>query len=241
MSLFFPDKMHSIMLPFLQKNTNPELREIKSHVLDVVAQIRTPGKVGHLHDLRDQLRRFNTTRDQRNAFQPADKFGFVFYFLQEFLRLFDYPPLLATREGRVRTARSLPHSHKKNLKLYVVEVEYCHSETLQKCLETNYRGWTFERESLRYLIIELISHDVTPQLKMRWQGVRWTLQSMIVFDCSHFVAYVRRGASWYMHDDNRTFQHAPITAYDFGDYYQRGMCHFEYGVKNTFFFYTPSS
>ena len=239
MSLFFPDKMHRIMMPFLQKNGNAELRHIKSAVLDVATQIRTPGTVGHLHDLRNQLLRFNETEDQRNAFQPENKFGFVFYFLQEFLRLFEFPPLVAQRAGKVRTASSLPHSHKKHLELYVVEVEYCRNETLQKCLEKNYRGWAFERDSLRYLIIELISHDVSSQLTMRWQGVRWTLQSMIVFDCSHFVAYMRKDGAWYMHDDNRTFQQVPITEYEFGDYYQRGMCHFEYGVKNTFFFYAP--
>ena len=240
MSLFFPDRMHAVMFPYIKKCTRHNVAEAKQHVVSAVQQLRAPGKTSTLRALRQHLLEFQDTEDQRSAFQPDNVFGYVFYFVQEFLRLFDFPPLVARRVGKaVQVSQRLPHARRRNLKLYIVEVEFCKGETVEKCLEKNYRGWTFDRCTLRYLIIELISHNVKPQLTLEWQGVRWQLQSMIVFDCSHFVAYMRRNDIWYLHDDSRTLQKIPITEYEFGDYYQRGMCHFQYGVKNTFFFYTP--
>jgi len=241
MALFFPDRMHALMHPFIAESTNPQLTEVQQRVMTAVQQLRTPGTVASLGDLRQHLLEFHRTSDQRNAFMPDNVFGYVFYFVQEFLRLFQVPPLVGRREGdTVQVSTRLPHAHRRNLKLFIVEVEYCQKETLQHCLEKNYSGWSFKPDSLRYLIIELISHDAEPQLALEWQGKKWQLQSMIVFDCSHFVAYMRRGDAWFLHDDNRALQQIPITEYEFGDYYQRGMCHFQYGVKNTFFFYVPS-
>lgn len=239
MALFFPTRMHAIMMPYIMRCKKKSVASVKRNLLGIIDDMHHPGKIGDLGELRQQLLQFHDTEDQRNAFQDENVFGYVFYFIQEFLRLFDVDPLVARRRGTsVLVSKRLPHARRRNLRMYVVEVEFCKNATLEKCLQKNYCGWEFE--SPPYLIIELISHNVEPQLQMRWQGVTWELQSMIVFDCSHFVAYLKHQDGWYLHDDSRTLQHIPMQEYDFGDYYSRGMCQFEYGVKNTFFFFVPT-
>ena len=163
------------------------------------------------------------------AFQPENEQGYVFYFLQEILRLFGAPAC------RVR-----PPWGRNLQKAYVMEMDNCHYETVEHCLERNYRRWYIDESTLHYLIIELIDRDAEPQEHINFRDRPWSLTSMIVFDCSHFVSYHKRGDQWFLYDDNRSLMHSPLQPYEFGQHYNRGACHFQYGRKNTFFFYAPA-
>ena len=87
------------------------------------------------------------------------------------------------------------------------------------------------------MVIEMIGKTVKPEENIEFKGVKWSLCSMIVFDCSHFISYLKQGGKWYLYDDNRSLYHKTLQPYAFGEYYQRGMCRFRYGIENTFFFY----
>ena len=72
MALFFPDRMYKIMMPYIERCSNRRVESVRKNVLRIVQQLRTPGTVGELKDLRQQLLEFQQTRDQRNAFVPVN-------------------------------------------------------------------------------------------------------------------------------------------------------------------------
>ena len=228
MCMFFPNKMYNILYPLFCKNDNPKIDEIKTNLMHIVEELRNPGEVPTLHNLRTQLVGKIKNHTQEDAFQPLGEQGYVFYFLQEFLRLFDLPAITG------KSSRS-----SKFKKIYIMEVEQCHEESISHCLQKNYSGWTFKPDSLNYMIIELIDRDARPEERITFQSKEWELTSMIVFDCSHFVSYLKQGDQWYLYDDNRSLMHTPLLPYSFGQHYHHGSCSFEYGRKNTFFFYVP--
>jgi hypothetical protein len=183
----------------------------------------------HLHGLRTLLAdQFLRTRDQKYAFQRENELGYVFYFLQEFLKLFDADCM-----------RGVPphYTVDRERKVYVMEVDACHGEPFSECLARNYKGWTFADSFFKFMVIELVGKTVQPEERITFEAAEWTLCSMIVFDCSHFISYLKQGEQWYLYDDNRSMSHKTLQPYEFGNFYERGTCRFRYGVENTFFFY----
>lgn len=228
MCMFFPTPMYEILYPMFAANDNPKLSDIKSNLMHIVDDLRHPDGIPTLHGLRDQLIHKIKNHTQEDAFQPGGEQGYVFYFLQEFLRIFDIPAIT----GKSRNSS-------KFKKIYIMEVEQCEDESISHCLKKNYKGWTFKPDSLNYMIIELIDHNAFPEEEISFESKDWKLTSMIVFDCSHFISYLKQGDQWYLYDDNRSLMHTPLKPYKFGQHYNHGMCSFEYGRKNTFFFYVP--
>jgi hypothetical protein len=172
----------------------------------------------------------------------VNEYGYVYYFLVEFMKLFKIEPLLAD-------CASTPGRYMKE---HLLEVRADgRLRTMGECLCDRYAKWVFDASTLRYLIVELLrspSHSGATKLQMAdleesgemsWSGRTWSLQSMIVFDCSHFVAYVRKDGAWLLYDDTRSLDKQPLQAIKFGEVYRSGACAFEYGRKNTFFFFVP--
>jgi hypothetical protein len=229
MALFFPNSMYQILYPMFARNDDPELADIKSTLLRIVAELRSGGdKMPHLHGLRNQLTDKIRNSTQKLAFQPENEQGYVFYFLQEFLRMF-----------KIDATRGRPTPSQPRRRVYVMEIERCQHEPLTACLERNYRKWHFEKDTLQYMIIELIDYNVEAEETISFQDKDWELTAMIVFDCSHFVSYLKKNDGWFLYDDNRSLMQSPLKPYEFGKHYQRGFCKFQYGKKNTFFFYVP--
>ena len=233
MSLFYPDAMYNAIFPMIQSNTNNDLDEVKQTLLQTISELREPHGEPHLHGLRSMLADCIQTRDQRYAFQVENQLGYVFYFIQELLKLFD-----------VSCTRAIPPHGKNYKKLYVMEMEYCNNNTVEQCLQSTYEKWNFHDDIAKYMIIELIDEDgkfsVKPQENIHFLDYDWTLSSMVVFDCSHFVSYVKEGEQWYLYDDTRSLSHQELDPYEFGSFYSKGSCQFQYGKNNTFFFYTRS-
>lgn len=230
MALFFPDEMHKVVFPMVTRNKNPKLSEVKNTVMNIVTEMRASNNTApHLHGLRTLLAdNFLGTRDQKYAFQRENELGYVFYFLQEFLKLFD-----------VDCVRGVPGYYSVNRvrKQYVMEVDQCHGEAFSQCLKRNYRGWKFQPSYFKFMVIELVGKTVKPEEFIEFEGAKWSLCSMIVFDCSHFISYLKQAGQWYLYDDNRSMSHKTLQPYTFGEHYERGSCRFRYGVENTFFFY----
>lgn len=231
MALFYPEAMYNVLHPMFEYNNNKRISEVRDVMCQTVREMRDPEGQPHLHGLRSLLTNFAHTRDQKYAFQIENEMGYVFYFLQEILKLFN-----------ADCTRALSPYRKNYSKLYVMEMEFCNSNTIEQCLESTYKDWTFDSNIAKYMIIELIDEEgkysVQPQEHIGFLDYQWTLCSMIVFDCSHFVSYVKESGQWYLYDDTRSRSHQALDPYDFGSYYNKGMCQFQYGKQNTFFFYT---
>ena len=231
MALFFPDEMYKVVFPMFERNRDEKLTEVRETLMTIVNEMRSSNQTApQLHGLRTLLaNHFLKTRDQKYAFQRENELGYVFYFLQEFMKLF-----------QVDCVRVRNPSSSRVRKQYVMEVFGCSGEPFSQCLRRNYRGARFNSNYLRFMVIEMIGKTVKPEEYIEFKGVKWSLCSMIVFDCSHFISYLKQGGKWYLYDDNRSLYHKTLQPYSFGEYYQRGMCQFRYGVENTFFFYVRS-
>lgn len=236
MALFYPDAMFKVMYPLFARSTTSNDSHIRTTLLQIINEIRVPGGQPSLHGFRNMLAtKTSMTGDQKFAFQKEHEFGYVFYFLQEIQKLFSVPCI-----------RARPPYGKRYRRLYVLELEACGIDgtaTVESCLAKTYRRWSFHPSSstIRHLMIELLDeekHRVQPQERMQFQGKYWSLCSMIVFDCSHFVSYVKQGVQWYLYDDTRAISHLELKPCEFGKhYYEKGGCRYQYGVQNTFFFY----
>ena len=229
MSLFFPTKLSQFFMPFIKNNTNHKLSVVKRKALSVIENLRQPnvGNTVTVFDLRDELHkltRHKKDKEMELAFLPHGVEGYVFYFIVEFLELFSVKPLIGHKNG-------------KKKEFYVLEIEDCSGSNILSCLNKNFKGWRWDKNSLNYLIIELVNSHVEPQEFITWNKIRWELVGMIVFDCSHFVSYLKIQNQWFLYDDGNTFHGIPMQEYDFGQYYRKNMCHFQYGEKNTFFFF----
>ena len=112
---------------------------------------------------------------------------------------------------------------------------------LEACLHKNYADWEIAHRSMHYLFIELVGDSVKPQQKLSFNGKQWELHSMIVFDCNHFISYIKQAGQWYLYDDTRSLSHIGLQPYTFGQTYSKGGCQFRYGRENSFFFYVPGS
>lgn len=231
MALFYPEQMYNIIYPAFASNANTRVKDVRDTLCQIVSEMRSPQGAPHLHGLRSLLTNYANTRDQKYAFQTENQMGYVFYFLQELLRLFN-----------VDCTRARSPYRKNYSKLYVMEMELCNNTSVEQCLSSTYKNWTFDANIAKYMIIELIDEDgkysVRPQESVQFVGYEWTLCSMIVFDCSHFVSYVKEDGKWFLYDDTRSLSHQPLDPCNFGNYYKKGSCQFQYGKQNTFFFYT---
>jgi hypothetical protein len=235
MSLFYPDSMHAVLLPMIQNavpSSSADIESARTTLLQVIAEMRDPAGAPQLHGLRAILAKCAITSEQKDAFQVEDRFGYVFYFVQELLKLFDAP-----------CTRAIPPGKTYYKRLYVMEMKECAATSIEACLESSYRDWQFEEGTLaKYMVIELIDEDghyaVKPQERITFRGFQWTLTSMVVFDCNHFVSYINDGTKWLLYDDTRSLSHKELAPYEFGTFYNTGSCKYQYGKNNTFFFYT---
>jgi len=234
MALFYPESLYTILNPFFNQNTNSQIHEVKQTLLQSISEMRDANGQPELHGLRTILAQHIQTRDQKYAFQVENQLGYVFYFLQELLKMFN-----------VKCMRAIAPEGKNYQKLYVMEMEYCNNNTVEQCLRHTYKKWSFHNNIADYIIIELIDDDgqysVQPQETIRFLNQQWSLCSMIVFDCSHFISYVKEGGKWFLYDDTRSLSHQELDSYSFGSFYSNGSCKFQYGKNNTFFFYTRSN
>lgn len=231
MALFYPESMYSIVYPFFNQNNNSKIREVKNTLLQSITEMRNPDAQPELHGLRSILAQHIQTREQEFAFQVENQLGYVFYFLQEILKMFN-----------VECMRAIAPTGTNYKKLYVMEMEFCNNNTVEQCLSKTYKKWSFHKKIADYMIIELIDGDgkysVQPQENIRFLNQEWSLCSMIVFDCSHFISYVKESGKWFLYDDTRSLSHQELDIYSFGSFYRNGTCQFRYGKNNTFFFYT---
>lgn len=236
MAMFYPDAMFNVLYPLFARSTTRKYSHVRTTMLQIITEMRVPGGQPSLHGFRDMLSTETPmTGDQKYAFQKEHELGYVFYFLQEIQKLFSVPCI-----------RARPPYGSRYTKLYVLEMEACGTDgtaTVESCLNKTYHRWSFHPDSsaIRHIMIELLDEDkhrVQPQERMQFQGKYWSLCSMIVFDCSHFVSYVKQGAQWYLYDDTRAMSHLELNPCEFGKhYYEKGGCRYQYGVQNTFFFY----
>jgi hypothetical protein len=234
MAMFYPDPMYNVLYDqFAQSNT--KFNHIREVLVSIVKELREANGHPSLHSLRSILAdETPMIGDQKYAFQREHELGYVFYFLQEIQKLFG-----------VQCMRATPPYGATPRKLYVLEMERCGSagqDTVQTCLNRTYSRWSFEdMADVRHMFIELIDEDrytVQPQEEVQFQGYQWQLCSMIVFDCSHFVTYLKQNGGWWLYDDTRALSHMTLKPHTFGQqYYTKGSCRYQYGVQNTFFFY----
>ena len=231
MALFYSDALYSSLYPYFNNNTNSKINDVKETLLQCISEMRSPNAQPELHGLRSILAQHIKTREQKYAFQLENELGYVFYFIQELLKMFN-----------VKCMRAVSPEGKNYQRLFVMEMDSCNNNTVEQCLSSAYQDWTFHEDIANYMIIELIDEDgkysVQPQENIRFLGKEWNLCSMIVFDCSHFISYVKERNKWYLYDDTRSLSHKELDPYSFGSFYSNGSCRFQYGKNNTFFFYT---
>lgn len=233
MAMFYPDPIYDVLYHQFAES-QVKYNNIREVLMDIVKELREPDGHPTLHDLRSILaEQTPMTGDQKFAFQREHTFGYVFYFLQEIQKLFG-----------IKSMRAIPPYGTQPRDLHVLEMERCGSksqDTVQSCLARTYEGWSFVDTDVRHMFIELIDEDryqVKPQETITFQGHTWQLCAMIVFDCSHFVTYVKQSGQWYLYDDTRALSHLQLQPHEFGrKYYTKGTCRYQYGVQNTFFFY----
>jgi len=222
MSLFFPDDMFTYFAPFVERYTeNMELRQL---LKTIIQNIRTPVETNPKHtirNLRSILRsevKGNLQRDR--AFRPENEYGYVYYFIVEFLKLLHIPPSY----GR---------------KSYIVSLRLCQHQSIQQCLQKT-SSITSDINDPPYLIIETYEHEtVFPSEYIKWCERIWKLQAMIVFDCSHFMTYLLKHNKWYIYDDTLSLENKPLRLRQTGEQYKKegGMCQFNFNANNTFLFY----
>lgn len=253
MALFFPDEMYTIFSNFIQQlvihSHDTRLNGIRNALFQIVDQIRTPTETFvhvNVDEFRSSLHNLAKRRDNKfttEAFEQEGEEGYVYFFILEFLKLFQIPC--------VQGHGSTPHSRKRRTKranwenIYIHEIEDCNGSTIEECLQSSYKGWNWKNPQ-PYLIVETIENEnsvtkIVPQEQLTWNSQSYQLCSMIVYDCSHFVAYVKKGDTWYLYDDGNALRQKPLNenSYEFGtDYYERFHCKFNYSRNNAFFFYT---
>lgn len=237
MALFFHRDMYAVFFPFLEHAQDVE-ESLRSHVIRIIRTMREPERVADIGDLRTELRAMTKpTQDHDRAFQKENKYGYVYYFLQEFLRLFSVPPL----SGRSRVSQVPVRKH-------IVEITSCDYQEgcrIERFLREEFNAIEWDPLSLRYLIVEFsgdLQRALTPELTLQWESKTWKLYSMIVFDCSHFITYLLShvDSQWYVYDDGKSRSHTPLVPMPFGAVYRVDSCQFRYGKENTFFFYLPT-
>ena len=239
MAMFYPDMMYNALYHQFEHSTKCK-QNIKETLMQIVREIREDDIELSLHDFRNLLATETPmTGNQKKAFQRDNKFGYVFYFLMEIQKLFGVKCMTAKPPGTNQ-------SSEPSEPMYVLEMEKCHSGdsgTVSTCLEKTYKQWTFDPipDDVKHMFIELLDenrYSVVPEETITFQGHTWILCSMIVFDCSHFVSYLKQGDQWYLYDDTRALSKLSMKPVKFGrEYYHKGTCRFQYGVQNTFFFY----
>ena len=124
---------YNVLHPMFEYNNNKRISEVRDVMCQTVREMRDPEGQPHLHGLRSLLTNFAHTRDQKYAFQIENEMGYLFYFLQEILKLFN-----------ADCTRALSPYRKNYSKLYVMEMEFCNSNTVEQCLENTYKDWTFD-------------------------------------------------------------------------------------------------
>lgn len=224
MALFFPDKMHNYFSKFVKKLKHPTLQAIKQEIQNIITIINTVNQKYNVDRLRNLLSNFASSSEQRRAFEKENSLGYVYYYLVEFLKLLDVPPIQLMKHGVV------------NKETYILELENCDGTTIQECLDVFLQSWSLMYPP-DYLIIEMTNSTLVPMENIQVQEKRYQLQSMIVSNCNHFITYVKKGNKWLLYDDFRTLHKKPLTTMEFGQHYVIDDCHFAYGQKNTFFFY----
>ena len=230
MAMFYPDATYATIYPYIEKmNASPSMHDIMPALTQVISELRTPGIAPSLHGIRSLFAKHfaekrSASEDQRDAFQVENELGYVFYFVQELLHVMGVPPVTMSRGRSTRNQ-------------WILEIEKCGDDTpLEECLQQNYAGWKIKSD-MTYLFIELVGDTVKPQEFIQFNGKAWKLTSMVVFDCSHFISYLKQDGQWYLYDDTRSMSHIGLEPYKFGQSYTKGSCRFQYGRENTFFFY----
>jgi hypothetical protein len=234
MAMFFPRTIYEYLIPFIMKadihsEKHNELESIKLETLDIAENVRSPNNhLTHVDTLRTLLHRHSTNRDQKMAFQPEHKYGYVYYFLIEFLKMFKIP-----------CVTYYCSKIKQKQQDYIIQLDSCYSVPLETCLTTTTNSWQMSEcfGSIPFIIIEINNDHVIPTLQITWKNRQWKLMSMIVYGCSHFMTYINRNDEWFIYDDNNTLHKIPLQPMKFGDIYDTGFCKFKYGSNNTFFFY----
>ena len=131
------------------------------------------------------------------------------------------------------------------------------------CLRHSYRNhqWSYVPNMF---ITEILtsSKPVVIDQTLSFADHTWSLESMIVFNCSHFVAYMRlHDNEWYIYDDVRSLHNKALNKVDLSHYlrldtddaetlntkldstsddtwcYAKNGCQFHPGVHNTFVVY----
>jgi hypothetical protein len=230
MAMFYPDATYSAIYPYIEKmNASSGMHDIMPQLTQVISELRTPNIVPSLHGIRSRFAKHfaekrSASEDQRDAFQVENELGYVFYFVQELLHVMGVPPVTMSRGRSTREQ-------------WILEIEKCSDDTpLEECLQQNYAGWKITSD-MKYLFIELVGDAVRPQEFITFNSKGWQLTSMVVFDCSHFISYLKQDGQWYLYDDTRSLSHVGLKPYTFGQAYTKGSCRFQYGRENTFFFY----
>lgn len=229
MALFFSTSTNAYFSRFVENHNNEETNHIKNETLYLINSIQeTNNQDVSVDSLRDHLNKYAMNKKDRKmitAFERSGNEGYVYYFLIEFLRLFNVPPLI----GRPIVGT--------NQEMYILELQDCGRSSIEDCLNNSYRGWRW-KQTQPYLIVES-NTELSPQENILWNSSHYTLKSMIVFNCSHFVTYVRRQNVWYLYDGGRTYKDMPLQVTSFGGefYSPSDHCPFIYGQTNTFFFY----
>jgi len=227
MALFFPDRMNQYFSPFVQSiNAPPHLQSIQQETLSVISSLRQEKKVSSINTLRSLLHNYASQRNDYNllrAFERENLEGYVFYYLVEFLKMFQVPPLRMVQTFVTRDA-------------HIIELEDCQGSTIQECINQYFSEWSLLTEP-SYLIIEMVNSSLVPLEQVLVSNQSMKLQSMIVYNCNHFITYVRKNQEWHLYDDFRTLNKKPLQVIEFGDFYSVERCHFTYGKTNTFFFY----
>lgn len=230
MALFFPDKMKMYFSQFVQKSNHSALQNIKEEVENLITLINTKRVISNVDRLRSMLHNYASQQQNPSllrAFEKENSLGYVFYYLVEFLKLFNVPPL---------HLQSLSH-HKYT---HIVELKDCDGSTIQECLNTYLTSWRIINLP-EYLVIEMTNSTLVPMEHIDVNGTHFELQSMIVSNCNHFVTHVKKKNKWLLYDDFRTLHKKPLTEMTFGENYIVQNCQFAYGETNTFFFYIVMS
>lgn len=199
------------------------------------------------HALR-QLVRVDKTRARAlgRAFAPVNVYGYVYYFLVELFRLFRAPCF--GKHGRPHRHRSKPHKKPKRRRVEVLEVD-CRAPAgakavlFSECLGHTYRAHRWWHVP-RFFVCEILTTSHPAVIDQRLDGFAghtWWLASMIVFNCSHFVAYLKvppdahavtpadlddptrmaggaAAAAWYIYDDVRSLHREPLRRVDIARY-----------------------
>lgn len=222
MALFFPNKMKNYFTDFIKSNNNQNISNIKNETLNVVSKIQKQNTIYNINNLRTLLNQYAQQQNNEEllqAFEKENEYGYVFYFLNEFLNLFEIPTIKINN---------------KHTNTHIIELENCNGNTIQACL--NHFQNKKSIGDTPYLIIEMTNSSLIPMENIILNENNYTLQSMIVYNCLHFITYVNKNNKWLLYDDFRTLNGNPMKLVEFGEHYTN-TCKFAYGETNSFFFY----